>query len=703
MPAVKFESLGIKQRITEALNAFSDPAFICYQGQLWLNQPLASLLETDGIQSIGAVVPRNLHHLLDNPHSETFELQLLARKQPLYTRTMLSPYHLADKNMTLGLVVGMHNEIQPRHDTQKLHCISIQTRDDNPIEKEKAAITLQSISEGIISLDANGYIEYMNTMAELLTGVNLEDALDRKLDEVLFLIDEINSEPVIPLISLFESDASQSETPRHLRIKHVASGFTSAVEISTSPIVTNSGQSIGNVLVIHDISDLRHLSQQLMYQASHDSLTGLINRAEFEKRLKLLLDDACQNKNKHVMCYIDLDQFKTVNDTCGHLAGDELLRQISAQLMTHTKSRDTLGRLGGDEFGLLLTNCTIDHAREVTERIRKTVMSHRFHYDDKIFHIGASIGVVIIDQHAGTLDDVLSTVDSACYLAKEAGRNRVHFVVQDDEVIHRRKTELHWVQQIQHALAEDRFELYTQPIIALDPSLEESHHQEILLRMISTNGEVIEPKSFITAAQRYNMMAAIDRWVIYQAFRRFSDSEDPVNDEAYSYTSINISGQSINDDEFVDFLLGQIEQYRIDTTRLCFEVAESAVIANLNRATQFMEALKPSGCRFALDNFCSSLSSFSYIKNLPIDYLKIDGHFMQNLIDDEIDSTVVSAIRDVTSLLGVNTIAETVEDKYTFNALKTLGIDYAQGYFISPPKNLLEQHEQRSPPTLNIH
>lgn len=686
--------------ITHLLEAFTEAAFVCYHGELWMNNAMSQLVGSESKTSLNAIVPSNLHHLLSSPGNSRFILDSIG-KNKITVDALLTPYQIGHHQITLGLIISPPVNTADPID-KAVSKISIITN-NLQFERHKASVTLEAISDGIISIDQHGLIDYMNSSAELMTGIESDDAIDKKLSEVLFLEDAVSHVAIAPLLHNFKNKQTDDSSQQQLMLKHKISGFLSPVEIYASAIKDDNDIIEGTVLVIHDISDLHHMSEQIIYQAKHDSLTGLYNRGEFERQLKQTLRQLKQKPASHVMCFIDLDQFKTVNDTCGHLAGDELLRQISAHIKSHTKDRDVVGRLGGDEFGLLLKDCDLKHAADVTERIRRSVKSHRFEWDNKTFYIGASIGVMAIDENAGTLDDILSTVDSACYTAKKAGRDQVNFITENDVLIQQRHSEAECVEQIKHALQHDCFHLYSQSISSLDTAINEGCYQELLLRMQTEKDEILEPKDFLSTARRYHMMPDIDRWVIQHALARLSDSEDPLNDNNTILTCINISSQSLNDASFIDDISTYFKNSLVPPNKICFEISEATVASNIAHATEFMISLSAIGIHFSLDNFCNSLSSFSYLKKLPIDFLKIDGRFMHNLIEDEVDSALISAIRDITNILGIQTIAESVEDQYTYNALKTLGIDYAQGFFISQPKNLLQQYKQSLSPTLNIH
>ena len=419
---------------------------------------------------------------------------------------------------------------------------------------------------------------------------------------------------------------------------------------------------------------------------THDSLTGLINRREFENRIKHALDNAHSSDVRHALCYVDLDNFKIVNDTCGHIAGDELLKQLTIKLRMELREADTLARLGGDEFGILLEGCSIEHAIDPAENIRRIVEEFRFVWDNKAFRIGASIGLVPITSDSGNLTDVLSAADSACYVAKDQGRNRVHVYEPTDEALVERHGQMQWVQRIQNVLEDSRFRLFFQPIAKLSAAAGERHttHGEVLIRMLDENNELVGPGAFIPSAERYSLMPAIDRWVVENTFRMLTLDQEHVKNRI-STCCINLSGQSLSDDRFTDFLVSQIRESGVPPEVLCFEITETAVIANLCHASKMISILRDMGCRFALDDFGVGLSSFSYLKNLAVDYLKLDGCFVKNMVNDPIDRAMVKAINQIGHTMNIKTIAEFVEDEATLHTVHEIGVDYAQGYVIAKP------------------
>jgi diguanylate cyclase (GGDEF)-like protein len=472
----------------------------------------------------------------------------------------------------------------------------------------------------------------------------------------------------------------------HLLLIHRYRNQKLSVEVNASPIRDLNADITGVVLVFHDVTELRGLAKKMSYQASHDSLTGLLNRREFENRVKQAIENARKENVRHAICYVDLDNFKVVNDTSGHFAGDELLKQLTIRLRMELREADTLARLGGDEFGILLEGCSMENAHEPAEAIRKVVEEFRFVWDNRSFRIGASIGLVQITQDSGTLADILSAADSACYIAKDQGRNRVHVYQPDDEAVSERHGQMQWVQRIQDVLEQNRFRLFFQPIAKLNQVAGEKSltHGEVLIRMLDENNKIVGPGSFIPAAERYQLMPAIDRWVVSNTFRMLTLDREKVADHISS-CCINLSGQSLSDERFMDYLIDEIKSYGVPPEILVFEITETAVIANLCNASKLIHTLRQMGCRFALDDFGVGLSSFGYLKNLAVDYLKLDGCFVKNMVRDNIDHAMVQAINQIGHTMDIKTIAEFVEDKATLEAVTEVGVDYAQGYIIAKP------------------
>jgi len=430
-----------------------------------------------------------------------------------------------------------------------------------------------------------------------------------------------------------------------------------------------------------DITESHDLTEQLSYQATHDSLTNLINRREFESRLQRVLGTDRDGDSEHALCYLDLDQFKVINDTCGHVAGDELLRQLGDLLHEQVRKRDTLARLGGDEFGVLMEHCSLQQAQRVANKLRQVIEDFRFAWEDRVFSIGVSIGLVPITALSVNTIEVLKQADAACYAAKDAGRNRIHTYTEDDSELARVHGEMQWVAKINEALEEDRFCLYAQQIVPL--AQEGGEFYEVLLRMRNEGQELILPGAFLPAAEHYNLSTRLDRWVVDHALDWLM--AEPVRLQRLSQLAINLSALSLVDEQFLEYLVKRMQGTKVLAEKVCFEITETAAIANLSRATVFIRTLKELGCRFALDDFGSGLSSFAYLKSLPVDYLKIDGVFVKDIENSPIDLAMVKSINDIGKVMGKQTIAEFVETEGIFMILTELGVDYAQGYHIGKP------------------
>jgi len=551
-------------------------------------------------------------------------------------------------------------------------------------EKESAQITLQSIGDGVVTTDADGNIEYLNPVAEELTGWADDDASGRPVDEVFRGFHEETCEPLEnPVVmSMRRNRAIKSMRPTLLIRRD---GNEIYVESTASPIRNDAGDVTGGVLVFHDVSEARELNRRLSYHDSHDILTGLVNRREFESRLERALKSARAQESAYTLCYLDLDQFKIVNDSCGHNAGDALLAQLGTLLKSKIRWRDTLARLGGDEFGLLLESCTLDEAMHTADSLREAIREHRFSWDDRNFNLGVSVGVVPLTTESEDVASVLSAADSACQAAKDSGRNRVYSYQENDIDLMRRRREMQWAARINNALEEARFELYRQTILPLQGD-DEGAHYELLLRMRDEHGSLVSPELFISAAERYGITPSIDRWVVSNALRWLVSEAD--ERERLSLCSINLSGQSLADDEFLPFVIQQFQHSGIDPTHICFEITETAAIASYAQASRFINALKELGCKFALDDFGTGLSSFGYLKHFPVDYLKIDGSFVKEILHDPIDREMVRSINEIGHLTNKLTIAEFAENEEIITMLRGIGVDYAQGYGVDQPQKV---------------
>ena len=553
-------------------------------------------------------------------------------------------------------------------------------------EKELAQVTLASIGDGVIRTDASGIVDYLNPMAERLTGWTVAEACGQPVAQVFNVIDEATGKP---LPSAVERCLAEGRVIEH-------SGYSMLVQLdsrecairdSVAPILDHQGRVTGTVLVFKDVTQLRGMEREMIYLARHDPLTGLINRREFEKRLQHCLDTAYEDNREHALFYLDLDEFKVVNDTCGHLAGDELLKQVTTLLRSLVRKTDTLARLGGDEFGVLMEDSSLEHARELGDRLRSSVRQYRFGWQESIFEIGVSIGLVPITAESGDMAHVLSAADAACYVAKESGRNRMHEYQPDDTALAERYGEMQWIYKIHKAFAEHRFCLYRQSIHELHGDGSEPPLCEIFIRMIEEDGRLATPAAFIPAAERYHLIASIDRWVIHAAFMALACGTLSHGDT--TRFAINLSGQSVGDEAFLDYVLGEIEATGIAPERIFFEITETAAVGNLAKAMHFIRVLKELGFRFVLDDFGSGLSSFAYLKNLQVDFLKIDGGFVRDMIGSSVQRALVESIHQIGQVMGIRTIAESVEDPVTLEALREIGVDYAQGYGLSMPEPLI--------------
>jgi diguanylate cyclase (GGDEF)-like protein/PAS domain S-box-containing protein len=553
-------------------------------------------------------------------------------------------------------------------------------------EKERAEVTLGSIGDGVIRTDRYGRIEYLNAVAEELLGIALA-AVQGQAVEALFTLMNENSRETIenPVQIALRERRAVGRSNLSLLVRPDGREF--AIDDSAAPIRDNDGRVIGAVMVFHDVSRSRTMARQLAHQATHDFLTGLVNRHEFERRVNRAISRAQQDGGSHAVCYLDLDQFKVVNDTCGHVAGDELLRQLAQALLKKVRRRDTLARLGGDEFGVLLEHCPPAQATRVAHEFLEAVQSFRFVWEGKPFTLGVSIGVVTIDAECESLANALRDADAACYAAKERGRNRVHLYQRDDAVLALRHGEMQWVTRITQAFEEQRFRLYGQPIVPLGHRPNERTQCEVLIRMVQADGALVTPGAFIPAAERYNLMAQVDRWVIRETIALYSRFR---HHPWKPIASINLSGGSLGDPTMLGYVRDELAKFDLAPDTLCFEITETAAIANLAQAAHFIHELKSIGCWFALDDFGSGMSSFAYLQSLPVDVLKIAGAFLRHVETDPVEYAMVEAINRVGHVMRLKTVAEGVESQATIATLQRIGVDYAQGYAIAEPMPLEE-------------
>jgi diguanylate cyclase (GGDEF)-like protein/PAS domain S-box-containing protein len=552
-------------------------------------------------------------------------------------------------------------------------------------EREKALVTLRSIGDAVVKADASGRVEFLNPAAEKLTGWRQEQALGHPLSDVFRIVDEHGTPVQDPLAETLASGDIVEFSNHTLLTGRDASEY--AVEASAAPVRDHAGRIPGVVLVFRDVTEQRRLRQRLQHQATHDSLTGLVNRREFEDRLDHAIAAFHTHGTPYVLCYLDLDQFKVVNDTAGHSAGDEMLKHIAALLQTRIRSRDTLARLGGDEFSLLLENCPLGNAREIAQNLVASVADFRFTWGERCFAIGVSVGVVPVTVEITDRAQLMTQADVACFTAKDLGRSRVHVYHAEDSELSRRHHDILRAAELREALEHNRFRLYAQPIRSTANPPGRVVHHEALLRLLDADGELLLPGRFIPAAERFGLMVELDRWVIAEALRQFASLGIAADGPGIA---INLSGDSLGDDRLADFVREALASSGVPAERVCFEVTETAAINRLSMAEGLITELRKLGCRFSLDDFGSGLSSFAYLKHLPVDYLKIDGSFVRDMHRDQVDRAMVKAINEIGHTMGISTIAEWVETEDALAALHQIGVDFAQGYLLGRPRPLQE-------------
>jgi diguanylate cyclase (GGDEF)-like protein/PAS domain S-box-containing protein len=552
--------------------------------------------------------------------------------------------------------------------------------------KLQARITLESIGEGVITTDRNGTIDYMNEAAEQLIGATRSAGIGKRLLDLISLVDEIDRSSLGDPVAKCLSERRRVNLGRRAFLLSKQAEREFSTELTASPIRGPDGQVAGCVVIFHDVSELRGLAREMSYQASHDALTGLVNRAEFERRLEAALDTARGEGVGHVVCYLDLDRFKQVNDTAGHIAGDNLLREIGALLKQRVRDSDTVARVGGDEFAMLLSGCPLDKAQQIADDVVQAVARHRFVWQDRAFDLGVSIGLVEVGRESGSAESVLSAADSACYMAKQRGRGRTHVYSTRDEVTARERGEIQWLHRLQRALKENGFELYVQPIVAMGGRNRTGPAAEVLLRMRDETGAPILPAHFLASAERYQLMSHIYRWVVQTTLAAIAGGVPHL--PAGRTCNINLSAQTLGDDDFLEFVVDVLDHTGVSPERICFELRESAVVGLLDQAQRFINVLHGIGCRFALDNFGSGIGSFANLKTLSLDYLKIDGMYTRNLDTDTVNREMVAAMVKLARTLDFKVVAEQVEDQSSFEALRELGVDFAQGYAVEKPRPL---------------
>jgi diguanylate cyclase (GGDEF)-like protein/PAS domain S-box-containing protein len=555
-------------------------------------------------------------------------------------------------------------------------------------EKELAQVTLQSIGDAVVTTDIEGRVDYLNPIAEQLTGWRVQEAKGRPITEVMPIIHEMTREPITNPIHHVLKHRHRVELVNHAILVN-RFGPEYAIQDAASPIVGTNGTLLGAVLAFRDVTQTRLMERQLAWQASHDGLTGLMNRREFERKLSEAIASVHHDKQHHVLCYLDLDRFKVINDSYGHAAGDELIRQVAILLKNHLATSDVIARLGGDEFGIILYDCSLNHAQDICDVIRRNIQEFRFVWQSHHSNICVSIGIVQIDDNCIDLAQAMSTADAVCYAAKQRGRNRVYPYQANDPEVAQQRADRQWIERLNRAMETDRFHLYAQTIqLAKHAKPREIQLHEVLLRLVDEEGELVLPLNFMPAAEQHSFMPDIDQWVI----RKFLQTYGSYHKQAPHSTSaqenlfaINLSGASVNDDQFLDFVKRQFEEFQVPPQHICFEITERVAIANLEKAAQLIREIKCIGCQFALDDFGSGVSSFSYLRHLPIDYLKIDGNFVRSLLTDPVNCAIVESVNHIGHLMGIQTIAEFVETEDILTHLDLMGIDYVQGFAVHRP------------------
>ncbi|MGB5623705.1 MAG: EAL domain-containing protein, partial [Gammaproteobacteria bacterium] len=546
--------------------------------------------------------------------------------------------------------------------------------------------TLESIGEGVITTDLEGRIDYANGAAELMLGCRLDMAEGNRLSDLVSLVDEADRKPLGDPIQRCLSEGTRIDLGRRTLMLSKTSGQEHSIELSAAPIRAGQGEVFGAVVLLHDVSEIRGLARQMTYQASHDPLTGLVNRREFERRLDEIIAGARAGGSTHVLCYLDLDRFKAVNDTCGHMAGDNMLREVASLIRDQVRDSDIVARIGGDEFGMLLSGCPLEKARQIADDVVAAIRDYRFVWRDRIFNIGVSIGLVEISHESGTLEELMSAADSACYVAKQKGRGQVHVYSARDEAVARQRGEILWLQRLQRALKEDRFELFLQPIVSAAGRVDTGPACEVLLRMRNEDGGSATPGDFMEAAERYHLMPNVDRWVLQTTFGAIGSGVLTLPDNRSC--TVNLSGQTLGDPQFLDFVVQCLDYSGVAPRQICFEVRESAVIGNLTHAARFIAVLHGMGCQFALDDFGSGIGSFANLKNLSMDYLKIDGAIIRGLGSDDVSQAMVAAMIKLARTLKIRVIAEHVETDTVFSMVRDMGVDFIQGYAVGRPEAL---------------
>lgn len=658
---------------------------------LHANRQFASLVGVDRVELIGRrledlvppeyadLVAENMQRRLAGENAaERYEIELVGL-QGQVSRLEITTTVIDYEGAPALLVTGV--EIVPTQTVPALRALPAQVAASGASSLQLFA--LDSLAEAVIATDRDARITYLNAAAEHLTGVDARNVIGKSLEEIVGLVDETDRRLLNDPVKQALTTGAPVNLSRRTLLLSKANGSERSIELSASPIRNADKEVTGAVILLHDVTELRGLARQMSYQATHDALTGLVNRREFERRLEEAIESGHRGDGQHVLCYLDLDRFKVVNDTSGHLAGDSMLREVAKLLRDAVRDSDTVARLGGDEFGMLLIGCPLDKARQIADDVCRAVADYRFVWKDRIFNIGTSVGLVEVSRESGTLEELMAAADSACYVAKKQGSGRVAVYSARDEALARHTGEIQWLQRLQTALKENRFQLYHQPIVPAFGNDGGGPAMEVLVRLQDEAGHEVPPSDFVRAAERYRLMGLVDRWVVQTTLAALGRGAIPV--PATRSVAINISGQTLGDTQFLEFVVECLDSTGVTPAQVCFEITESAVVANMDHARRFVGVLHGMGCKFALDDFGSGVGSFSNLKNLPMDYLKIDGSFMRNLQRDSVNQAMVTAMIKLARTLNFKVIAEQVEDAAALDAARRMGVDYVQGYAIGKP------------------
>lgn len=634
-----------------------------------LGRKLADLVPPEYAELVADNIRRRL---LGETTAERYEIDLTGM-QGQHARLELSTWPIEHEGEQALLIVGV--EVLPTQTVQAL-----QTTE----RRGHSRLTLEALPEALISIGADGMVEHLNPAAARLLGIDSNGAAGKPLEEIARVVEDSDRRALTePVRQALSAGAPLNLGARAIMIRG-ASGER-LIELSAAPVRMETGDILGVVVLLRDVTEVRGLARQMSYQASHDALTGLLNRREFERRLQDALETAHRGDSPSVLCYLDLDRFKSINDSSGHQAGDAMLREAAKLLRDAVRDSDTVARIGGDEFGMLLVGCPLEKARQIADDVYRSIKDFRFVWKDKIFNVGVSIGLVEIAHDSSSMEELMAAADSACYVAKRQGGHVAVYSARD-EAFARQTGEIQWLQTLQAALRDNRFELYCQAIMPSIAANDEGPAMEVLVRLRNDRGEQLAPAEFLRAAERYRLMGLIDRWVVQTTLTALGRGAIEV--PAKRSIALNISGQTLADAQFLEFVVECLDSTGADPAQVCFEIAESTVVANFEQARRFVGVLHGMGCRFALDDFGSGLGSFANLKNLAVDYLKIDGSFLKNLARDSVNQAMVTAMIRLARSLNFKVIAEQVEDSSTLDAARQMGVDYVQGYAISRPARL---------------